>query len=190
MDNVNQKVIFYDFKSNVVDLSKITSTFLINGVTPIGKSKDFNDALRTVIKKDIDALSDRLEVKLSDITKRLALNGTILNKPLNGKIEEIDEVIKEIETLISNLIIEKNNIKVGVFTTNKKQLKDKIKKLDDSVEFLAKSQNDIISIKDEYNKLVKRSLSLKSETFDTNTKDDKIKEDPLERTINFYMNRN
>ncbi len=190
MENVSDsKIRFYDFKSEVVSLSRITSSFLIEESNPIGKSKNFNDALRTVIQKDVDVLSVKLKSELAEITKRLALNGTILDKPLEGTIEDIDGVISMVESLISNLIIEKNGIKIGVFTSNKKHLKDKVKKLDESIEFLSKCQNDIISIKDEYNKLVKRSLNLDGEVFDNSTKEDTVKEDPLERTINFYMNR-
>ena len=58
----------------------------------------------------------------------------------------------------------------------------------ETLEFLTKSQSDIISIKNEYNKLLERKklIAPSKEDF-LNEKLEK--EDPLERTINFYMNQ-
>jgi len=116
------------------------------------------------------------------------MNGTILDVKLSSDVESIDTIINDVETLISDLIIKKDSIKVGLFSSNKKDKKDKIKKLENSINYLSKVQNDIISIKNEYNKLVQRNLNLEGLEFEKEEeKQVECYSDPLERTINFYM---
>ena len=62
-----------------------------------------------------------------------------------------------------------------------------MKKIDNSINYLSKTLNDIISIKDEYIKLDQRNKGLDYIVIEDEENEKTIKEDPLERTINFYM---
>lgn len=189
MDDVRPKIKFYSMGSERLDFARLSGLKSFDSSKPVRASRNFNAALKSVIQKDIDFLSKKIDNITKEITKRLAINGTTLEKKLEGKIQNIDALIIDVETLISNVIIEKNSIKIGVFTTNKKKLKERISKLEDSAEFLAKCQSDLISIKNEYTKLVERNLSIADDGIEPEDNDDLPAEDPLERTINFYMNK-
>lgn len=189
MDDVEPKIKFYSMGSERLDFARLSSLKSFDSSKPVRASRNFNAALKSVIQKDIDFLSKKIDNITKEITKRLVINGTTLEKKLEGKIQNIDALIIDVETLISNVIIEKNNIKIGVFTANKKKLRERISKLEDSAEFLAKCQSDLISIKNEYTKLVERNLSIADDEIGPEDNDDLPAEDPLERTINFYMKK-
>lgn len=193
MDNTNSKIRFYSLGSEKIDLSKIVGSNLIDKTKLIRPSKQFNEALNSVIKKDIRSLNDKIESVISDITKRLAINGITLEPKLSGNVENIEKLINKIEEITSDLIIKKENIKIGLFTSNKKFLKSKAKKLENCIEFLSKCQTEFISMKNEYNKLTSRNMVIEgailSDDMDTLNEDEIQKEDPIERTINFYMNK-
>lgn len=189
MDDVEPKIKFYRMGSERLDFARLSSLKSFDSSKPVRTSRNFNAALKSVIQKDIDFLSKKIDNITKEITKRLAINGTTLEKKLEGKIQNIDALIIDVETLISNVIIEKNSIKIGVFTANKKKLRERISKLEDSAEFLAKCQSDLISIKNEYTKLVERNLSIVDDEIGPEDNDDLPAEDPLERTINFYMKK-
>ncbi|MEE0699709.1 MAG: hypothetical protein U0M66_03905 [Bacilli bacterium] len=189
MDDVKPKIKFYSMGSEHLDLTRISSDGKLDPSKPIKASKNFNAALRSVIQKDIDFLSKKIDNLVKEMTKRLAFNGTVLEMGLESNVESVDSLINEVETLISNLIIEKNSIKIGIFTSNKKKLRERISKLEDSVEFLSKYQGELIAIKNEYNKLVNRNLSISNEGLEAEVEADLPSEDPLERTINFYMKK-
>ena len=112
----------------------------------------------------------------------------MINDRLKGGIKDIDKIIEEIEVLSSELIIERNSIKTGFFSSRKKAKKERQSDLDNSVEYLSKMQNKIIAIKNEYDKLKERNKTLESFIFE---KEESLKEetDPLARTINFYMKK-
>lgn len=187
MNDSQLKIKFYGFGSERVDLSKIVNA----NISYQAESKpfrQFNEALNTVIKKDINALDDKINSLINDITKRLAINGTILEVSLTGNVKTINELINKVEELLSNLIIKKENIKVGIFSTNKKQLKDKIKKLENSIDFISKCQKEFIMVKNEYNKIEERNKLVECALLEPDS-EDVIAEDPIERTINFYMNK-
>ena len=94
------------------------------------------------------------------------------------------------DELTSELIIKKENIKVGLFTSNKRSLKEKIKQFDDNIRFLSRYQTEFISMKNEYNKLSERNKIVEGTILLEENESEEIKrEDPLERTINFYMNK-
>lgn len=189
MDDNSVKIKFYSLDGKTVDVYTVKKNDIIESSKDTKTNKNFNVALRKVIKKDIDSLSNKIKTMIKDITKKLATNGTILSSKLESNIKKIDVIITDVETLISNLIIEKNSIKIGFLSSNKKAKKEKIKKLENSINYLSKCQNDIISIKNEYDKLIKRDADLESFVFES--EDSKIEEtDPLERTINFYMTKN
>lgn len=188
MNNTEPKIVFYNLDGKKIDIYNIEKGGKLDTSKQVKVSKNFNKALKQVIKKDINFLSNKVKNVVKDITKRLAMNGTILDVKLSSDVENIDTTINDVETLISDLIIKKDSIKVGLFSSNKKDKKDKIKKLENSINYLSKVQNDIISIKNEYTKLVQRNVDLEGLEFEKEEeKQIDCDSDPLERTINFYM---
>jgi len=188
MNSTEPKIVFYNLDGKKIDIYNIEKGEKLDTSKQVKVSKNFNRALKQVIEKDINFLSNKVKNIVKDISKKLAMNGTILDVKLSSDVESIDTIINDVETLISDLIIKKDSIKVGLFSSNKKDKKDKIKKLENSINYLSKVQNDIISIKNEYNKLVQRNLNLEGLEFEKEEeKQVECYSDPLERTINFYM---
>ena len=190
MDENSVKIKFYSLDGKTVDVFNVKKNDIIDFDKDIKTNKNFNDALKKVLKKDMKLLANKVINIVNEITKKLAINGTILNDKLESDISKIDLIISDLENIISNLIIEKNSIKIRFFSSNKKEKKEKIKKLENSIEYISKSLNDIISIKDEYNKLDKRNKDLEELVFEDVKNDEEDETDPLERTINFYMSKN
>lgn len=190
MDENSVKIKFYSLDGKTVDVFNVKKNDIIDFDKDIKTNKNFNDALKKVLKKDMKLLANKVINIVNEITKKLAINGTILNDKLESDISKIDLIISDLENKISNLIIEKNSIKIRFFSSNKKEKKEKIKKLENSIEYISKSLNDIISIKDEYNKLDKRNKDLEDLVFEDVKNDEEDETDPLERTINFYMSKN
>ena len=190
MDENSVKIKFYSLDGKTVDVFNVKKNDIIDFDKDIKTNKNFNDALKKVLKKDMKLLANKVINIVNEITKKLAINGTILNDKLESDISKIDLIISDLENIISNLIIEKNSIKIRFFSSNKKEKKEKIKKLENSIEYISKSLNDIISIKDEYNKLDKRNKDLEDLIFEDVKNDEEDETDPLERTINFYMSKN
>lgn len=151
------------------------------------KVEKFNKAFKSVIEKDIDLLESRIVRINNDITKRIVKLDPNYSNNKEYKAANIDELIRDTEQLISNYIIEKGNIKVGMFSSNKKEKKHRILELEKLIEYLSKCQNDFISMKNEYNKLKIRKL--KERDITDISKEIVEEEDPLERTINFYMKK-
>lgn len=150
------------------------------------KQEKFNDALKSVTEKDIDILEEKLIKTTKEIIKKLVTIGVTLE--LNVDVKKIDNVINEVEDLIGKLIIEKESIRIWFFTSNKKQKKERYKQLEDMIDYLSNCQNELVSMKKEYTKLAKRKI--KESMVDGDLKDSsKDKEDPLERTINFYIRK-
>ena len=190
MDENSVKIKFYSLDGKTVDVFNVKKNDIIDFDKDIKTNKNFNDALKKVLKKDMKLLANKVINIVNEITKKLAINGTILNDKLESDISKIDLIISDLENIISNLIIEKNSIKIRFFSSNKKEKKEKIKKLENSIEYISKSLNDIISIKDEYNKLDKRNKDLEDLVFEDVKNDEEDETDPLERTINLYMSKN
>lgn len=190
MDENSVKIKFYSLDGKTVDVFNVKKNDIIDFDKDIKTNKNFNDALKKVLKKDMKLLANKVINIVNEITKKLAINGTILNDKLESDISKIDLIISDLENIISNLIIEKNSIKIRFFSSNKKEKKENIKKLENSIEYISKSLNDIISIKDEYNKLDKRNKDLEELVFEDVKNDEEDETDPLERTINFYMSKN
>ena len=156
-------------------------------IKSLKSSKEFNEALASVINKDIAKLLLKLKNIIKDITKLLAKNGVTFNVPIECDINNIDEIINAVESKTSEMIIKKGNIKVGFFSSNKKEKKKSIENLEEDLKVMAKLQNDIMSLKNEYEKLNDRLNSIGYSAFTKEEIEDS--EDPLERTINFYMNK-
>ena len=86
---------------------------------------------------------------------------------------------------IGDIIIEKGNIKIGIFSTNKKLKRERILMLEDSINKLHKYQDDLLSLKKEYEKIIQRRDAVDGIEFEE--VDEKVTQNPLERTVNFYM---
>ena len=150
--NGNGKIKFYGMDgSSLIDIEN-------------NSSENFNRALKSVMEKDINILKSKLTSTIKDIKKRCAKCDYFDLDQIDDNIKSIEFIITQVENIISDLIIKKDGIKVGLFSSNKKAKKDQIKKLEDTIIYISNRQNEIIGIKNEYDK-----------------------EDPLERTINFYM---
>ena len=150
---------------------------------------EFNKVLDDLTKKDIKFLSNKIDRTIKQINEEFTKHNIALNLNRNYTLKSINELIKDIEDILSKIIIEKDSIKVGVFSTQKKLKKDKLKKYEKLIDFLTKKQNDIISVKDEYNKVISRKNV--NEYFSIEEENIVKKDDnPLERTINFYTKKN
>lgn len=186
------KIRFYSMDGKAVDTFNISKEDIVDSKKDIKISKDFSNALKTVIQKDIDRLSNKLVKTIKEINKHSIICEEKLDTNLDSKIENIDNIISEVEELLSRLIIRKNGIKIWFLSPHKKEKKAKIKTIQSAVDYISKCQNNIISIKNEYNKLVARNKNIANIDFEeelSKTMKDE-KEDPLERTINFYMTKN
>lgn len=188
MDNSTlDGILFYSIDGKLIDNLSLNNNVLDNK-KEIKTSKEFNIALKKVTQKDINFLQNKVINIIKNIKKNLAMNNTLIDNEIDDDIKNIDNIINDVEGLISKLIIDKNSIKIGIFSSNKKAKKQEAKNLEKSINYLSKSLNDIISIKNEYNKLIDRTKSLDElQVYDK--EEEKQKEDPLERTINFYMKR-
>ena len=186
MERTNSKIRFYNFGSEKIDFSK---TNIQNSQKVIIASGNFHKALKKVTQKDINLLNDKLKKIILDINKFLLIHDVNVNENLDDDINKIDFLINKIDEIIKKLIIDKGNIRVGIFSINKKEKKRKIKYISECIEYLNKCQNDIILVKNEYNKLNKRNDLVNSEVIEKDEPKDIKNEDPLERTISFYMNR-
>ena len=186
MESVKSKIRFYNMGSEKVSISKlIKEEFFDYSKSVFGNN--YNVALKNVIEKDLK----KLQVKINEVINQI--KAILISKGITYDIEDtnidnIDFIIKSIDDKISFLIIESNHNKVGIFTINKKNKRMMKEEITETLDFLTKSQSDIISIKNEYNKLLERKklIAPSKEDF-LNEKLEK--EDPLERTINFYMNQ-
>ena len=187
MIDVNEKIKFYNLGSEKIDFSKIQN-FLNSDISkPVVVSKGFNKALKSVIDKDIDFLSISLKKIINKVNELLDSN--LLEPVFNFEpnLENISLVKETLKGYITKLIESKKKNKIRIFTGNKKIKKENLKKLENCINILKNYEIELISIANEYNKLVERKnkLGFIENDVDENKKDDY--EDPLERTINFYM---
>lgn len=188
MYDTKSKIRFYSLGSEKIDFSKINSKEFLDSSKPVVVSEGFNKALKSVIDKDIEFLSNKVKKIIIEIKKLLVINN-IDNEEIKDDIKVIDDIVNEVESVISTIIIQKENVKLSLFSTNKKEKKKRNKNLEDCINILSKYQTELISIKNEYNKLNQRKEVLKDSVYDETSDDEPSLEDPLERTINFYLNK-
>lgn len=182
--NDNSKIKFYSMDGKILD--NIDTNFDDFDVSkPIVASKHYNKALKSVIDKDIKFLSDKVSKLIKEVNIYLLKNGLSSTLNNNLTIDNINEVISSMEEVISSVIITNSNNKAKLFSTNKKRKKQDREKLEECINYLSKCQNDFISVKDEYTKLKNRSELIKCDDSEPSLET----EDPLERTINFYMKK-
>lgn len=147
-------------------------------------SDNYDKALKAVINNDISLVENKLKNIVYDANKLLKNNDININILSESSIDNIDEIISEFQKTIDNLNIIKEQRRRKVFAFSRKTKKKEYTDLVECVNSFLKYKNDIISIKNEYNKLKKRDQQVVINS--TNKKSNY--EDPLERTIKFYMN--
>lgn len=152
------------------------------------RNPGFSEALKNIVDKDINLLNKKLDTINVEVAKILALTGTLKEEKLEYDVTKIDDFISYLETKIGDIIIEKGSIKIGLFTTNKKFKRERIQTLESSIETLHKYQDDLLMIKKEYEKIVQRKDNVDGIEFETK-EDDKTVQNPLERTVNFYIKK-
>ncbi|MEG2621066.1 MAG: hypothetical protein RSA10_03160 [Bacilli bacterium] len=209
MDNISTQIddIFQDLDTkktnnethNIDSKSKDDTTFADETLKskPTKYSKDFVEALKTVIDKDLRLLQHKVKSFNKDILKCVAGIITPTSIVLDDNINNIDKNVDKVEEIISMLIINKGTIKPGLFGKLNKEKKLEVKVLDEKITYLTECQNNLISIKNEFNKMLEKQEKLNNTTFsETNVseynhvaEDDK-QEDPFQTTINFYMSEN
>lgn len=178
-DESDYEVISYDNKrveiNNVKEKEKQEDEY----------SKTVTEGLKNVLDKDIEELSNKLEVINKKIITTLATNNITYDEHLVNDITLVNDNLSIVENLISKVIIEKENTKIGIFTTKKNEKREKQQSLNEAVDYLTKCQNDIIALRDEYDKLLERKKQVK----DVENKEEKDASASLEQTINFYLNQ-
>ena len=146
-------------------------------------SQEYNSVLLSVIKKDIDMLLQKYRNMINDLINTLSNNG-ISNNGFSSDISLIDDTLRNILKLEKDIHNKAKKIKVGMFSTNKKKTEKENK--EELYKYIVKTKNDIIFTKNEYIKLTRR---INNVTRNQEEEKDYIEDDPLERTINFYMNK-
>lgn len=192
MNENESKIKFYSLGSEKLDLSKFINDKNSNLSKTVIPSKKFTEALNKVTKKDIGTLNRKMQNIISEITKRLVLCNINLSEKLEFEIKDIESLIVKVEEIMSNLIISKEKNKVGLFSSNKKLKKNNLKNIEDCISYISKCQVELLSMKNEYNKLISRNLFTESilvneSDIKDDTEDEIENEDPIERTISFYM---
>lgn len=165
---MEDKVEFYDFESAKK------------------KVEEFDIAYKNLIGKDISFLESRINKIKKDIVKEVVIFDPNYSDDNNYVIKDIDSFIVKVEDLISNFIIEMGSIKIGFFTANKKDKKERQNRYARLIEFLNGSEKELIAIKNEYDKILRRKI--KDSTIDESM-DDTKKITPLERTVDFYLKK-
>ena len=148
-------------------------------------SKTVSEGLKSVLDKDIEDLSKKLESINKKIVTTLATNNVLYDENLSNDVALIDDNLVKVENIISKVIIEKESMKIGIFSSKKNEKREKQRSLNEAIDFLTRCQNDIIALRDEYNKLVERKEQVK----DIDKKEEKDTSASLEQTINFYLNQ-
>lgn len=183
MSSAQTKIKFYTLGSEKIDFKNAQ----LDASKPVLLSNKYNIALQSVIDKDISSLVDKLDSLKEKIRKLLVIHN-ITKELENNTVENIEKILTDLTEIIDIVKHEKEQIKLGLFASNKKEKKEKIKSLDKCLSVLLKYQAEIISIKNEYNKLMQRRGILRNIVEQEKAEENK-KYDPLERTINFYMKK-
>ena len=188
MIDVNEKIKFYSLGSEKIDFTKIQNFLNLDTSKPVVVSKGFNKALKSVIDKDIDFLTSSLGKLINKINDLLDYNCLELEFDYEPDLKLISLINQNLKEYIEKLIESKKKNKIGIFSGNKKRKREDLRKVEECIKLLNNYQNELISINNEYNKLIERKNKLE---FIENECDDNKNEydDPLERTINFYMSQ-
>jgi len=157
-----------------------------SGNAELSKDSDnYGRALKKVINNDLFLIENKVKKIIFDANKLLKDNGLNISILCDSSLDNIEEIIKEFQKIIDNLNIIKEQRRRKIYAFSRKAKKKEYTELVDCVNVFLKYKNDIISIKNEYNKLKNRDQKI---VINTNKVINSY-EDPLERTIKFYMNK-
>ena len=179
------RIRFYGLEEEKIDLKKIVVKSDINKEETVKVSHGLSTAIHDLTKKDILFLSNKLKKLVNEINNRIEKNG-IENGELSYNIEDIDNIIKSLNIIKKEVIKKKGKIKIGLFSSKKKEKKKNITSLEEFLDYLPRCKNDLIAVKNEYNSIKKRSFNMDLLDFGEDVKDEC--DDPIERTVNFYLN--
>lgn len=181
------KIKFYSLGSEKIDLLKKMGNDDFDFSKAIFSSPNFDNALAKVIEKDIDSLDIKVNKIINEIKTRFSNIGANINLDRVYSISDINKVNAFMDKSLKDLMEFKSDNKVRLFSFDKKTKKQKILLIDNAIDYIKKSKIEILTMKDEYIKLCKRkeTLSLQEE-YDMQ---EDTYENPLERTINFYMSQ-
>ena len=136
MDELKEGLLFYSLGTQKIDFSKIQNYFNIDTSKPVIASKGFNQALRNVIDKDIDFLVKSSKNILVKVNNLLEKNCGELKLNINN--ENITSAKNDVMKIIDEISDYKQKNKIGIFTSDKKSKKEKLKRMDECVVSLKK----------------------------------------------------
>ncbi len=110
MYDTKSKIKFYSLGSEKIDFSKIDNKEFLDSSKPVVVSEGFNKALKNVIDKDIEFLSNKIKKIIKEINKLLIANN-LSEDEINADIKRIDDIVNEVESIIRKAKIEKENKK-------------------------------------------------------------------------------
>ena len=176
--NINKDKInnFEDNFFSDIDLSK-----------EIKISKEYSKALLSVIEKDVTKLKSKYNNVIKELKDVLKSNNLSLVKD-KYLVDDIDTLLSDLDLILNEISKENKKIKVRILSSDKKNKKIRKSELNNLYAYIFRVKNDIIFIKNEYSKLTKRVSKIKAENNEEFTNEEKSNE-RLERTLNFYMNK-
>lgn len=158
---------FYNFgeESNYEVINYDNKKLEINNVHERKKedeiySKTFTYGMKNILDKDIIDLSNKVEIINRRIINILSVNSISTNYEFDFNIKNIDAVLNTTSKIIDDISKQKNSIKIGIFTSKKQEKRKTVENLNSIIESITKSKNDLIALKDEYEKICKRKEKL------------------------------
>ena len=188
MNNSGNNITFFSLGSERIEFSKMVDLIDLN-TKSILENQGYNSALKHVLDKDLQFLASNLERINDKIFDVLDSNNICFEYNFDNNLENVSSVVENIKSIIVKLTETKEKSKVGLFTSDRKIKKQKLNNLNNCLEALLRYKNELISIEDEFNKLMLRKSRLGSSVVEVKEEKPVKNEDALERTVNFYLNK-
>lgn len=189
MNNTGNNIKFFSLGSESIEFSKMVDLIDLN-TKNILENQGYNSALKHVLDKDLQFLASNLERVNDKIFEVLDSNNICFEYNFDNNLENISSVVENVKSIIVKLNETKQQSKVGLFTSDRKIKKQKLNSLNICIEALLRYKNELISIEDEFNKLMLRKSRLSNSPVEVKTQEKTTKnEDALERTVNFYLKK-
>lgn len=188
MNNSGNNITFFSLGSERIEFSKMVDLIDLN-TKSILENQGYNSALKHVLDKDLQFLASNLERINDKIFDVLDSNNICFEYNFDNNLENVSSVVENVKSIIAKLTETKEKSKVGLFTSDRKIKKQKLNNLNNCLEALLRYKNELISIEDEFNKLMLRKSRLGSSVVEVKEEKPVKNEDALERTVNFYLNK-
>ncbi len=188
MNNSGNNITFFSLGSERIEFSKMVDLIDLN-TKSILENQGYNSALKHVLDKDLQFLASNLERINDKIFDVLDSNNICFEYNFDNNLENVSSVVENVKSIIVKLTETKEKSKVGLFTSDRKIKKQKLNNLNNCLEALLRYKNELISIEDEFNKLMLRKSRLGSSVVEVKEEKPVKNEDALERTVNFYLNK-